>query len=416
MLGSIVPLTRPTWHRWPPYHRAMTAAAPLDRERLHRRLDKAFGGGATGPGDRRIVRAPGRVNIIGEHTDYNDGFVLPVAIDLEVRLAIVPVDEPRIRLVGDDGSTATIELAPLPPPGDAWHDYVAGTAWALREAGQPLHGFDAVLASTVPIGAGPSSSAALEVAAAWALSGPDLPALSPLEVAKLAQRAENEHVGVRCGLMDQFASACGVAGHAMLLDCRTTEWRAVPLPDDLALVVIHSGVTHAHGDNEYNERRAACERAVAIIAERHPGVTALRDVDLLMLEAERSRLGARIFDRAHHVITENQRVLDAVHALETGDHQALGALMAASQATMRDRYEISCPEIDVLVEIAVATPGVVGSRLTGGGFGGCTVSLVAPDAVESLRRRVERDYPARTGMTPRQWTLRAVDGAGFVEE
>ncbi|MFV2065210.1 MAG: galactokinase, partial [Chloroflexota bacterium] len=203
----------------------MTAPSLQSAAVLRERLDAAYPESA-GSGEVSIVRAPGRVNLIGEHTDYNGGFVLPVAIDLEVRLAVSRSDKPRVRLTRtDDGTSASIDLADLPPPGDEWHDYVTGTAWALQEAGQPTIGFDGVLASTVPIGAGLSSSAALEMAAAWALSGADGPQLPPLEVAKLAQRAENEHVGVMCGLMDQFASACGVAGHALLLDCRSTQWR-----------------------------------------------------------------------------------------------------------------------------------------------------------------------------------------------
>jgi galactokinase len=307
-----------------------------------------------------------------------------------------------------------LDLDALPGPGDAWHDYVAGTAWALEEAGQPTHAFDGLLVTTLPIGAGLSSSAALEIVTGWALSGPNGPGVTPLELARIAQRAENVHVGVRCGLMDQFASACGAAGHALLLDCRSTEWRAVPLPHDLALVVIHSGVSHAHGDNEYNARRAACERVVGIVAADEPGVRLLRDVDLDMLDRSRDRLEPRDLAMARHVITENDRVLAAVVALAADDHAALGDLMAASQASMRDDYEISCPEVDELVAITVASPGVVGSRMTGGGFGGCTVTLVAPDAVDALRARVEREYPARTGLQPRFWTMRAVDGAGFV--
>ncbi len=182
--------------------------------------------------DMIIVRAPGRVNLIGEHTDYNGGFVLPFAIDMDVRIALLPSDEPRVRITRlDNGRTATISLDPFPSPGDAWHDYIAGTAWALDHFDQPLRGFDGVLESTLPIGSGLSSSAALEIVTAWALSAPGGPAVDPLRVAQIAQYAENEHVGVRCGLMDQFASACGVDGHALLFDCRSTEWRAVPMPD-----------------------------------------------------------------------------------------------------------------------------------------------------------------------------------------
>jgi galactokinase len=364
-----------------------------------------------------VVRAPGRVNLIGEHTDYNGGFVLPFAIDMDVRIALLPSPEPRVRVTRlDTAERAELDLRHLPPPGDAWHDYMAGTAWALDRAGQPVRGFDGLLVTTLPIGSGLSSSAALEVVTAWALSAPTGPGLPPLEVARLAQQAENLHVGVMCGLMDQFASACGVEGHALLLDCRSTEWRAVPLPADLALVVIHSGVSHGHTDNEYNARRAACERVVATVAADDPAVTLLRDIDMARLDAYRDRLGGRDHDRAYHIITENERVLDAVAALEAGDHAALGELMAGSQASMRDRYEITCPEIDELVAITAGAPGVIGSRMTGGGFGGCTVSLVLPDAVDSLRALVERDYPARTGLQPRFWVVRATDGAGFVDE
>jgi galactokinase len=388
----------------------------LAPDRLLRGLQQRYPGAASEAAATRVVRAPGRVNLIGEHTDYNDGFVLPVAVDLEVRLAVAWTDERRVALTRDDtGEAAAFDLDDLPDPGSDWHSYVAGVAWSLADAGLATHGLHGLLASSVPIGAGLSSSAALEMAAAWALSGPQGPDLDPMSVARLAQRAENEHVGVRCGLMDQFASACGVAGHALLLDCRSLEWRAVPLPVDLVLVVIHTGVPRALGSSEYNARRADCEHAAAVIAERHPGVRSLRDVDLAMLAASRDRLEPRVHDRALHIITENQRVIDAVAALETGDRPTLGRLMAESHASLRDRYEVSCPELDTLVEIASTSPGVVGSRMTGAGFGGCTVTLARPEAVGPLWERVLDEYPARTGRTPRMWTLRAVDGAGFLE-
>ena len=399
-----------------PYHAGVTTSSAPSREQLAAALAASYPDRSAQAGDIIVARAPGRVNLIGEHTDYNGGFVLPFAIDMDVRIAFWPTERPRVRLVrADDGQTVELDLTALPPPGDAWHDYVAGTAWALREAGQRLHGLDGRIVTSLPIGSGLSSSAALEIVSAWALSGPAGPSVPPLALARIAQRAENEHVGVQCGLMDQFASACGVAGHALLFDCRSLDWRPVALPADLALVVIHSGVTHAHGDSEYNARRAACERVVAVIARDDPSVTLLRDVDLARLEAYRPRLDPVDVERAVHVITENERVLDAVAALEADDRASLGQLMAGSQASMRDRYGITCPEIDELVAVTVAAPGVVGSRMTGGGFGGCTVSLVEPDAVSDLRERVERDYQARTGRTPRLWTLRAVEGAGFVD-
>lgn len=397
---TISPVSTPT---------SLAAAQVVDR------FSAAYPEHASRLGELVSVRAPGRVNLIGEHTDYNGGFVLPFAIDMDVRMALLPSREPRIRITrADDGTSATMELDALPSPAAQWHDYVAGTAWAMVDDGQPVHGFDGLLYSTLPIGSGLSSSAALEVVTAWALSGPGGPLASPLQVARIAQRAENEYVGVMCGLMDQFASACGVAGHALLFDCRSTEWRTVPLPEDVSLVVIHSGVSHGHADNEYNDRRAACERVVAAVAADDPTVTLLRDLDLHRLDDYRVRIPDSDYDRAYHVIAENERVLQAVAALESGDHAALGGLMAASQASMRDRYDISCPEIDALVAISVGVSGVIGSRMTGGGFGGCTVSLVRPDAVAALRERVEREYPARTGATPRMWVVGAVDGAGPV--
>ena len=393
----------------------MTGSNTLTGADLTRRFTSVFPAAAGREAEHVVVRAPGRVNLIGEHTDYNGGFVLPFAIDMDVRIMLLPSDEPRIRIHRLDlAETATVSLDPFPPKGDAWHDYIAGTAWALAEHGQPVRGFDGVLASSLPIGSGLSSSAALEVVTAWAVSAPSGPAVPPLEVAKISQYAENNHVGVRCGLMDQFASACGVDGSALLFDCRSTEWRAVPLPAELALVVIHSGVSHGHADNAYNDRRAACERVVATMASDDPSVTLLRDVDMARLEAYRDRLDPVDFRRAVHVLTENERVLEAVAALEADDHAALGELMAGSQASMRDDYAITGPEIDALVEISVGVPGVIGSRMTGGGFGGCTISLVEHDAVDALRAAVEREYPARTGCSPQLWTVRATAGAGLV--
>jgi len=396
--------------------KVVSIPASLAAEEFRARLVRAYPELAGRERDVVIVRAPGRVNLIGEHTDYNGGFVLPFAIDMDVRLALVPTVAPRVRITRlDNGAAATIGLDPFPSKGDAWHDYIAGTAWALAEHDQPISGFDGVLHSTLPIGSGLSSSAALEVVTAWALSAPEGPAIAPLEVARIAQYAENNHVGVRCGLMDQFASACGVEGSALLFDCRSTEWRPVPLPDELSLVVIHSGVSHGHADNEYNDRRAACERVVAAIAAEDPSVTLLRDIDLDRLQSYRDRLDPVDHRRAYHVLTENQRVLDAVDALAADDHVALGELMAGSQASMRDDYAITCPEIDTLVELSVGVPGVVGSRMTGGGFGGCTISLVQHEAVDGLRQTVEREYPARTGCTPRIWSVEACVGAGSVQ-
>jgi len=362
-----------------------------------------------------MVRAPGRVNLIGEHTDYNDGFVLPAAIDLEIRIAYLPADDGRVELaLADTGERQGFAIDAVGSRRGAWIDYVAGTAWAMREAGAPVRGFRGVLASSLPAGAGLSSSAALELAAAWALAGDRPPALPKMALARTAQRAENEYVGVMCGLMDQFAATFGEPGAAMLLDCRSLDHRAVPLPtEEVALVVCHSGSPRRLEASEYNERRASCAAAVATIAAFEPEVRALRDVTPGMLAAVGDHLDPTTRRRVEHVVTENGRVGDVVAALDAGDLAAVGRLFAESHASLRDGYEVSSPELDLLVEIATGTPGVVGARLTGAGFGGCTINLVRRDAVPALRAAVERDYPARTGLSPRVLEVEAAAGAGL---
>jgi galactokinase len=395
-----------------------TPAPELAPDALRAAVAAAFGPGRDergGGGPVEIVRAPGRVNLIGEHTDYNDGLVLPVAIDLEMRIARRRRPDRRVRLaLGATGETGEIDLDRIGDRTGTWIDYLAGTAREMTAAGLAIGGFDGVLASTVPVASGLSSSAALELVSAWALSGPDGPATDGLSLARVAQRAENEYVGVRCGLMDQFASACGVAGAAVLLDCRSLDHRVVPLPPGLVLVVAHTGVPRTLGASEYNARRADCERAVAVLAGLEPGIRALRDVDRPMLARHADRLDPVALRRAEHIVDENDRVLATEAALRTGDLDAVGRLFAASHASLRDRFEVSSPELDAMVEIAVGVPGVVASRMTGAGFGGCTITLAQPEAVDELRTRILRDYPARTGRTPRVWVVEAVDGAGLV--
>ena len=365
----------------------------------------------------RVVRAPGRVNLIGEHTDYNGGFVLPAAIDLGIAIAYIPTDDRRVELtLVATGERATFDLDAIGERTGTWVDYVAGTAWALTGAGVPLTGFRGALASDLPTGAGLSSSAALELVTAWALAGAAPPSLEPLELACICQIAENKYVGVQSGLMDQFASACGEAGSALFLDCRTLDHRTVPIPDGLRLVVIHSGVTHQHGGGEYNTRREECERAVAALARLSGRPLAqLRDVDAAMLRRYGSQLDPVEHRRAEHIVGENARVLETEVALRAGDRPAIGRLFAESHASMRDLFEITTPEMDTLVEIAAATPGVVAARMTGGGFGGCTINLVEPDGADALRAAVERDYATRTGRTPRLWEVQAAAGAGAAE-
>jgi galactokinase len=385
---------------------------------LRAALADAEPGAVSRSGAIRIVRAPGRVNLIGEHTDYNEGFVLPAAIDLEVRIAFAPADDRLVRVTRlDTGERRQWDLDGGREPDGTWLDYVAGTAWALDAAGRSMRGIRAVIASSLPMNAGLSSSAALELGSARALLDEGVEAVDPLELARICQRAENEYVGVRCGLMDQFASACGHAGSALLLDCRSLDWRPVSLPLGAAvLVVVDSGSPRRLGASEYNARRAQCEAAVALLARDDPAVRSLRDVTRERLAALQGRLDPLTRRRCEHVVTENERVLDTVAALEAGDLAAVGEAFAASHASLRDLYEVSSPELDALVAIANDVPGVIGARLTGAGFGGCTVNLVRPDAVERLERAVMTDYPTRSGLQPRVLTVRPVDGAGFLPD
>jgi galactokinase len=369
-----------------------------------------------------IVRAPGRVNLIGEHTDVNDGFVLPAAIDLEIRICFVLTDDRQVVLHRLDAPpdarenpTAAFDLDALPPRSGGWADYAIGIAWSVREAGLSTRGLRGVIASTLPVGAGLSSSAAIEMAVAHALLGDAARAMDPVALAQLGRRAENEFVGVQSGLMDQFASNTGRDGAALLLDCRTLDWRAVPLPlDEVSLVVCDSSSPRRLASSEYNLRRTQCAEAVAVLARDDPSITALRDVDLETVQAaiRDGRLEAVAGRRAIHIVTENERVLATVAALEARDLRGVGELFAASHASLRDDFEVSSPALDTLVEIATGTPGVVAARMTGAGFGGCTINLVRPDAVERLTAAIEAQYPARTGLTPKIYPVRAVEGAG----
>ena len=387
----------------------------LDPGRLAARLAELEPAAAADPGRIQVVRAPGRVNLIGEHTDYNLGYVLPAAIDLEIRIAFVPTGDRRVELVSDaSGERAAFDLDAIGPSDGGMAAYVAGTAWALAEAGIPTRGFRGVLASSLPRASGLSSSAALELASAWALAV-DPRAIPPLDLARICQRAENAYVGVNCGLMDQFASACGVAGAGMLLDCRSLAWRPVGLPlVTHTLVAIHTGSTRSLGSSQYNARRAQCEAAAASLAADDPGIRSLRDVTESMLPTVAARVDAETYRRCRHVVSENARVEATIAALSVGDLDAVGRAWAASHASLRDDFEVVSPELDALVEIATAVPGVVAARMTGAGFGGCTINLVARSAVEPLRKRVLADYPVRTGLSPRVFVVDAVAGAGFV--
>jgi galactokinase len=361
----------------------------------------------------RVVRAPGRVNLIGEHTDYNEGYVLPIAIDRAITIAFVPTDDRRVTMtLAETGETAGFELDAIGPRRGHWIDYLAGTAWAMATDGLPVRGFRGLLASDLPPNAGLSSSAALELASALALSGGDEPPTDRLTLARVAQRGENVHVGVQCGLMDQFASSLGTDGAALLLDCRSLTYRAVPLPlSSVALVVTHSGSRRRLDGSAYNERRAQCDAAVATIGQTTDGVRSLRDVTPAMLDAVADRLEPVLARRARHVVEENVRVLDAAAAFESGDAERAGRLFNASHASLRDLYEVSSTELDALVEIAEGVPGVLGARLTGAGFGGCTVTLVRREAVGALSDAVRDTYTGRTGLVAELFEVWPARGA-----
>jgi galactokinase len=368
---------------------------------------------AAEPSAIRVVRAPGRVNLIGEYTDINAGLVLPAAIDREIRIAYVPTDDRRVELTRlENEETGAFDLDALPARRGSWPDYVAATAWALAEAGLPASGLRGVIGSTLPENAGLSSSAAIELASAWALLGEAADGIDRLKLAQVCQRAENGYVGVQSGLMDQFASSCGVAGSALLLDCRSLEWRTVAVPEGLALVVLHTGSQRKLGSSEYNLRREQCQEAVEGIRLVDPSVQTLRDVTPELLAAARDRLDPVVARRAEHVVAENERVVETLAAFEAGDLPAIHAAFAASHRSLRDLFEVSSPQLDALVEIADAVPGVVAARMTGGGFGGCTVNLVHADAVKPLADAVLESYPARTGLTPMILPVAAADGAG----
>jgi len=374
---------------------------------------------AARPAAIQVVRAPGRVNLIGEYTDFNLGYVLPAAIDREIRIAFVPTGDRRVVLHrAESGERGEFDLDHLPAKAGSWLDYAVGVAWALSAAGHPLRGMHGVIGSNLPTGAGLSSSAAIELAIAHAILAGPAPALDPMSLARLAQVAENQFVGVQSGLMDQFAVACGQAGAALLLDCRSLDWRSVGLPlERVTLVVCDSGQARELASSAYNVRRAQCDAAVTELARHDPAVHSLRDVSTGLLD-EAARAGwlePVVLKRATHVVRENQRVIETMTALAAGDLEAVGGLFAQSHASLRDLFEVSSPALDTLVEIAVSTPGVVAARMTGAGFGGCTVNLVEPDALPALRAAVETGYARRTGYSPRVFPVTPAAGAGLLE-
>jgi galactokinase len=365
-----------------------------------------------GIGPRLMVRAPGRVNLIGEHTDYNEGFVFPIAIDRATYVAARARTDQLVRIysaqfdVEDSFSLEQIEHSQDQP----WSNYIRGVVKGLLARDLPLTGADLLINSDVPLGAGLSSSAALEVAVGYAFQLLNNHNLLGEELALLAQGAENSFVGMQCGIMDQFISALGRADHAMLLDCRDLSYRTVPIPPAVRVIVCDSGVRHSLVGSEYNDRRAACAEAVRLLKPRMPQISALRDVRSADLARYADLLPPDILPRARHVVHENERTLAAASALEQGDLVTFGRLMHESHVSLRDDYEVSVPEIDLLTELAQAVPGCYGSRITGGGFGGSTVSLVRLDAVDAFIAHVQAGYHEQLGRELNVLVCRASEG------
>ena len=355
-----------------------------------------------------VVAAPGRVNLIGEHTDYNDGFVMPVAIDRQIVIAAGRRPDRRIELRSlDMGGMASFSLDHITHDDQQrWSNYERGVAKIFLEASLAIGGLNAVITGDVPIGAGLSSSAAVEVATGYTFKTLYDLDLNRVQLALLAQRAENDFVGMRCGIMDQYISALGRANHALLIDCRSLDYRLVPLPAGGSIIVCDTRVQRGLVDSEYNARRRECEAGARLL-----GVEALRDVTPEELEARANELSPLTLKRCRHVVYENQRVLDGMAALEAGDLRAFGQLMYASHASLRDDYEVSCPQLDAMVEATREAPGVCGARMTGAGFGGCTVNLVDSAQAQAFAKQVTAAYTQATGLTPAIHVCKAEDGA-----
>jgi galactokinase len=361
-----------------------------------------------------LVQAPGRVNLVGEHTDYNEGFVLPAAIGFQAQIAIARREDRRLVVTSDNyGESVEFDLDDMPvSAGGHWSDYVAGVARLLDHALGSLPGANLYIHGNVPQGAGLSSSASLEVAVCKALLDISGKTLDGVSVARLCQRAENEFVGARCGIMDQFISVHGKRNHALRLDCRTLEFQQLPIPSDVRLVICNTMVRHSVAAGEYNRRRAECETGARFFGERVPGAKTLRDVTPADFEEFGGQLPPVIQKRCRHVLTENSRVLQAAEALKSGDLRQFGRLMESSHASLRDDFEVSCEELDLMVRLAQQNEGVYGARMTGGGFGGCTINLVQEENVEELRTKVAAAYERATGRVPEIYVSAAADGAG----
>ena len=362
----------------------------------------------------RVYRAPGRVNLIGEHTDYNDGFAMPAAIEFYCWVAVGNREDRKLSIYSEEFSaTAEADLSSTATaPSKSWSDYPIGVALQLEQAGFRIRGANLLIESEVPMGAGLSSSAAIEVATALALAEQSGALPDRVQLARLCQKAENDFVGARVGIMDQFISLHGQKDHALLLDCRALSFESLAIPDSVKLVISNTMVKHELAFGEYNRRRADCEEAVRRLAGVLPGIRALRDVSLEQLETHRGVLSDVIYKRALHIVAENARVLDAADALRAGDIERFGKRMAESHRSLRDLYEVSCLELDLMVDLAYQQKGVYGARMTGGGFGGATINLVDSRYAGEFKEKIAKAYQKETGLIPQIYICKPAEGAG----
>ncbi len=360
----------------------------------------------------QFVQAPGRVNLIGEHTDYNDGFVLPAAIQLQTTVGVAPRPGRQLVVFSENyAEQVNLDLEQLPEvPRRHWSDYVVGVARKLAEKGIVLRGASLLIDGDVPEGAGLSSSASLEVAVCQALLLVAHAKLEGAEMARLCQRAENEFVEARCGIMDQFVSVHGRKDHALLLDCRSLAYHHQPIPEEVRLVICNTMVRHSLAGGEYNQRRHECETGAQFFSRIVPGVKALRDVSIENFERYGAALPDVVRKRCRHVITENARVVEAADALARQDLMRFGQLMRESHASLRDDFQVSCRELDTMTELAGQVYGVYGARMTGGGFGGCTINLVRSESVDGFQAKVAQGYQSATGQRPQIYVCTAAEG------
>ncbi|MBC7782861.1 MAG: galactokinase [Burkholderiales bacterium] len=387
----------------------------MNTQQLKDDFAKQFGAG----GRVHIIRAPGRVNLIGEHTDYNDGFVFPMAIEPQVFFVCRARTDGKVVAKSSlfPGAAVEMSLTGTITKGEPkWGNYVRGPVALLLEKGVPLVGMDVLIVNTLPMGGGLSSSAAMEVGTTrsmLALAGQEMDLSS---LALLCQKAEHKYADVPCGIMDQTIVAGGKAGHAMLLDCRDNSKQFIPLnPNDLSVVIVNSMVKHELSGGEYAERRSQCEEGVRHFQKSNPSVKALRDIQIAQIEQAKSALSDVVYRRCRHVVTENTRCLRYAEDLKTQRYESAGKLMVQSHDSMRDDYEITVPELDYLVETAMNIKGVYGSRMTGGGFGGCTVSLVLPRSVDNFMAEIKKSYRGKYKIDPVAFATNATDGASVVE-